>query len=525
MKHISTLSIIISLSINLFSQITFNHREHFGFPNAVLSSILPTDSGFYATGIIVDSIAPFPIKASIAEFDELGNLIWLKSYTKPNVYIQTWQPTLNEKSDSSFIVSGYQTSGEGFSAIIINFNHKGDTLSSHTYLSPYFPEKDFISPIDMYLTNDDEFIIVSNVTNPNVPFSHSDIAVLKVDNDFNQIWHKTFDTGYRNQCKNVLVKPNGNIIIGGWSTNYEVISSHFLSQTHILVLDSLGNQIDTYFSPPQEQRGPAKAMLLEEDGSLIVASATAWEWKFVNGAPGDSIGVLMWSPVLFKLDENMVKVWETSVSNGFETPNHQLKRIVKSTDGEGYVAAGDLMFPKPDTTDIRGWIVKVSNEGDSLWARSLRYLENRANMHLVYDLKTCPDGGYVMCGEAKNLQGGAPKPTQQAWLVKVDEHGCLVPGCHLIDDVSEVGKIKFELKTFPNPSSDYLNIFFRNHSSKETFTFRILDIHGKIWKTFQSSLPEETIMVWVNDFPSGTYFIQVCQKEQVLKTQKVIIQN
>ena len=57
----SVVSFII-LALNglvLCAQDTYSYRFDFGFPAAVLTSILSTDSCYYATGVIADSVPPY----------------------------------------------------------------------------------------------------------------------------------------------------------------------------------------------------------------------------------------------------------------------------------------------------------------------------------------------------------------------------------------------------------------------------------------------------------------------------------
>ena len=54
------------------AQNTFNKRLHFNFPAAVLTSIVSTDSCYYATGIIADSIPPYNTGNIFVKFDLTG---------------------------------------------------------------------------------------------------------------------------------------------------------------------------------------------------------------------------------------------------------------------------------------------------------------------------------------------------------------------------------------------------------------------------------------------------------------------
>jgi len=99
-----------------------------------------------------------------------------------------------------------------------------------------------------------------------------------------------------------------------------------------------------------------------------------------------------------------------------------------------------------------------------------------------------------MCGEATLGyvdRDTLTQPTQQGWLIKVDEYGCLVPGCHIIDDVDEAAAPSPQWKLYPNPASDFLNVFFDPGERPAEGQFRVLDAQGRILKRFEP-LPGET---------------------------------
>ena len=149
-------------------------------------------------------------------------------------------------------------------------------------------------------------------------------------------------------------------------------------------------------------------------------------------------GLLYWNGLFYKLDAAGNVVWETPIhgSRPFSTAD-RFTRMVSCTDGSGYVACGT----KLDTFTIDGvfesgrfgWLAKISPQGDSLWSRYYSYV-HPANAHsqTFYDLKETSDGGFIMAGESKELITVIGYP-QSGWLVKVDQYGCLVPGCHLVN--------------------------------------------------------------------------------------------
>ena len=77
------LSFIVGSLSNVNCQVTFNHLIDFELPFSTLTSVLPTDSCYYATGVIVDSVPPFPVGNIFVKFDLEGNVEFSKVLATP----------------------------------------------------------------------------------------------------------------------------------------------------------------------------------------------------------------------------------------------------------------------------------------------------------------------------------------------------------------------------------------------------------------------------------------------------------
>ncbi|MCO6490179.1 MAG: T9SS type A sorting domain-containing protein, partial [Phaeodactylibacter sp.] len=113
-------------------------------------------------------------------------------------------------------------------------------------------------------------------------------------------------------------------------------------------------------------------------------------------------------------------------------------------------------------------------------------------------------------------------PRQQGWLLKVDEYGCLVPGCELVSGVegpksSDDFKSSddYSLLLYPNPVAEALQVYFSGPAGSEHH-FRILDAQGREWRRFSTRLSEVTLLVEVGELPGGVYYLQCLREGQVV---------
>ncbi|MFK7798039.1 MAG: T9SS type A sorting domain-containing protein, partial [Aureispira sp.] len=171
-------------------------------------------------------------------------------------------------------------------------------------------------------------------------------------------------------------------------------------------------------------------------------------------------------------------------------------------------------------------VAKLSPNGDSLWGRRYHYFEQLWSRHEIFDAEQTKDGGFLICGQA---QGSGQGAYQQGWLLKLDQHGCLVPGCHLPDTTTSILPIQAQpqaqLKLYPNPAVDYLNVWYRNKQIGEELTFRVLDAQGRVLQSHTTrDISDKTYIFPVWELLGGWYVLEVRQ-DGVLVGSEVFVKN
>jgi hypothetical protein len=416
----------------LNGQITFNKRMYFGQPYANLTSIISTDSCFYATGVITDTLnASYKLGNVFVKFDLSGDTVFTKKLLSSAKYYQTWLGDMISTTDSIFIDIG-QTSDSLIKAIIIRYSQLGDTLSTHEYLSPYNPENPFILPFEIILDKHERIVILNDIEKAN---GDNNISLAFFDSQFNLVSHKIYGNQFDEIPGDLILDGDGGFIIGANRDNTNFVDNNFWSYTYLIKTDSLGNIKWEYLSPPNYIQDIARGLVKSTDGGLVVATCRGFEHPINIEA-----GQLRWeSAYFFKLDENQELVWELEVFDSITaSPGNSLDRLIPVDSGMAYVAAGDFIFTKsldPPDGGRYGWIMKISDEGELLWIRKYNIAESVGHSHRIYDLKQTSDGGFIIAGQAT---GAAPpgEPPSQAWLLKLDSFGCLIPGCQWQDTVT-----------------------------------------------------------------------------------------
>ena len=515
--------LVLNASV-LWAQNSFSYRFHFGFPAAELTSIVATDSCYYVTGIIADSIPPFNTGNIFVKFSLDGQVLIAKTLKDTLKTYETWRGNLAVISPGKLAVSGYAKDSTR-KALLLVFNTQGDTLLSAEYPHPDYPavtgtiNHDFKKTVDGY-------VLLNWIKNPDGT-GDTDIELLKLDTAGQKLWSRTFGITSRNDAPhNVITTPGGYIIVS-IRDNTNVAHQNIEAHNHIFKINEAGEVLWEYFSPSGELRGKEGRAIATSDGGLLVMTGQG-----IEVPAGTDASQLRWHNYAFKLDSSRHEEWGVLVRDSFQaiSYNNQLTSGIEVQDGSGYAVAGNLIEGTPeDGLYFDGVLAKISSDGVLLWKRYYQHIPSQNTRHYINDLAQAPDGGFIMVGEVRDTINA---PRQQGWLLKVDEYGCLVPGCELVSGVRSSDDSKssddFTLLLYPNPVSEELQVYFSGPAGGEHH-FRILDAQGREWRRFSTRLPaspdvaghagrssEVTLLVEVDELPAGVYYLQYLREGKVV---------
>ena len=503
------------------AQPTFNHQYNLNYNYKLLTSVLPTDSCYYVTGLITDTAdQSYRLGLLFLKLDLEGEIEIENKTVSDDVWFQPWRGDLLDNGDGSFYKIADKTDSV-YSVSLLKINTIGDTLFTRTYLNPMFPEEDFIVIAAAKQKIDGEMYLLCGVdSDPNGV--DPDIFLIKVTVDGQVIGsYKYGQSVVREIPYSLLIDSDGGAIIGANKTNESSLGNNFYSRTYIFKVNKSGQVQWEYHTPNSDLFDIAMDMIRTPDGGIVVATG-----KGIEHVINSQISELRWNSYLLKLNANHQKEWGVELRGTRHSAGTGFKKVVESVDGYGYVAMGNLGEDVSIGEEVYGsWVAKVSPEGDSLWARYYSFFDSIKTEPRPYDLKTTPDGGYVIVGETRpDLPTGF---AQRAWIMKLDRHGCLIPDCHGGDTVVVATKQPMgspvKLAIYPNPTSDFLNFQLRSAMPIHEARFRVVDINGRVVKELESRMPKETHIVPVQGWPAGVYFLQYVVDGLVRHSERFVV--
>ena len=81
------------------------------------------------------------------------------------------------------------------------------------------------------------------------------------------------------------------------------------------------------------------------------------------------------------------------------------------------------------------------------------------------------------------------------------------------------------IQLYPNPTTDFLNIYFKNPNQSKDGVFQLIDLQGRVVVAFDADKNDTTYLVSLEKYASGIYLLQYVENGIPISTQQVIIQK
>ena len=222
-----------------------------------------------------------------------------------------------------------------------------------------------------------------------------DIWIIKLDENGNKEWDKTFDKDENDVAYSIIQTKDGGYAIAG-STGLKLWGE---VNCWVIKLDAKGNmEWENSFGGTGWDE--IFSIVQTKDGSFVT---TGCVWS--KGAGRGDIYVA-------KLNKNGDLLWDKTFGG---SENDEAHSIIQ-TDDEGYAVTGFTVLE--DTGDRDIWVIKLDKDGNKIWDKTL----GGASEDWANSIVQTEDESYMVAGWTKSMGAGKT----DVWIIKLDKRGNLI---------------------------------------------------------------------------------------------------
>jgi hypothetical protein len=392
-------------------------------------------------------------------------------------------------------------------SFVIHFDSNWDTTWTKEYDLNYDENPDTGTLIQqMALCNNRDLVFTGSLARPDLG---ARILLIRCDSLGSILWYKLYivNPSGVNDGYSVIQTSDGGFAIGGF---YYVFGNNDSGDPIIIKTDSLGNKewLKNLGGPYEDNR----AMLcLANDGNILMGTTIT----------DSAFGSTTFSKIrIEKLDNEGNTLWNKKF--GQSQVSNYLSNIRSMNDGS-ILCVGSVWSESPWN---RGWILKLSYEGDSLWYREYFILGGESTYNRLMDIISTDDSGFISCGFV------APAPPdpgiESAWVIKLDSTGCEWEGCDSTVGIEEHGGMEAwghgGIAIYPNPARDWITLTLPDITLLGELELSVYNIFGQEVMYTRINPQNRTVFLNISALSSGLY-LAVCKdlKKQIIKGKFVVI--
>ena len=292
-----------------------------------------------------------------------------------------------EAADGGYVVAGCTASkGAGsYDMWVLKLNNAGEKVWDKTFGGNEFDEAYAITN-----TPDGGYIVAGYTASKGA--GGSDMWVLKLNNNGEKVWDKTFGGKDRDEARYIVPTADGGYAVAGYTYSKGAGSYDMW----LVKIDADGiMQWDKTFGGVGGD-GISSMVVMPDGGYGIVGRTQKKEGRNYN----------MW---VLKLDAMGNKIWDKTFG---KSSSYEVAQSVVASNG-GYVITGYTNSKGAGKTDV--WILKLDSKGKIIFDKTFGGRQNDK----PFSIFPAKDGGYVIAGYTNSKGAGKA----DAWIFKLDATG------------------------------------------------------------------------------------------------------
>ena len=487
--------------------------------------VIPNDSGYISYGLGSLEFSQHFFQFNSLSLQGMIDSSWIFSIDTATSTSSHGYPNSVLPFDNSNYISGLavgEIGGKVFGTLIEFDQQFMDTIRTSVY------NLSIDTRMHIVIKNNENNLIVGG--EQELSFANYFPFLYEMDLDGNIIWSKSYSCG--NNCDLIpyhIQKASDNGYFFTCKESHDLGSGNYSEKTAIIKTDSLGNEEYRLHPGNPDLFTVAGWVLPTDDGNFITAYSDPN--TITDNLPQNNPNKTIW---INKFDINGNEIFNISLLDylpkisgiGFK---YFIKQMLITSDGN------ILIVGYKTTAEDFGFMLKITQQGVPLWFRFISPPQAEGNdagaeWTKILGITPTADGGYIMAGEYFSSPGNLfPDGIQTAIAVKVDEFGCLDPGCQIGDDINELTKANLGLQVYPNPANEIVNISVgENVKVKQVRIYEVMCRVVLVQDTYQSPQPPpprgSSISLDVSGLVPGMYLLEVETKDGYREVKRLVIE-
>ena len=474
MKTKSILLVFLLLvTQSVFAQIMF--QSHYGgTADDFGCKVIQTSDNGYFVAAITESYGAGYRDIFLIRTNEFGDTLWTKTIGG----LQDDQPNAMKKtSDNNYIIAGSTSSfGAGNSDVyLLKVDNNGDTIWTKTYGGSMDDQA-----YDVIQTSDGGYLVIGSTTSFTSGFSS--VYAIRTDSNGDTLWTKSYEEKYSNVGCSVVQLSDGGFFFCGLTQEY---ASSGTADCYFIRTNSQG---DTLWTKTYGGNNYDGAFYAYDAGNGIIISGTTKSF----GAGGNDIFLGLFN---YNGDNLWIKTY-----GGM---NSDYGGAFARTNDNGYIITG---YTKSfGGGDQSMYLIKTDNNGDTLWTRTFGQIGEWGGC-----VQQTSDNGYIISGNISWYGKGI-----DVYLVKTNSDG--ISGFH------QIIKPDSTFNVFPNPNNGTFTIQLdKAHSNVSIYVY---DLIGRIVYSKNGLFDQlNTEIIKLPNVSDGLYYLHL-SSENINAFEKIIIKK
>ncbi len=436
---------------------------------------------------------------TVSRIDKNGDILWFKQYD----YYPHSSNSLLIHNDKIYL-SGTTNQGEQ-QYFVYCLNMDGHILWEREYGSP---TKGELGSLLFYTSNGE--IMLTGIRKPTNSLQKQEAYLMTLDLDWNVIDEHAYDLqNAQTLVWSSIETTNGQRLFSYKSCPWACVLDR---NGGVASVDTAGNLLWNNAFPIVFE--PDRPKVIQTDSSTLAVNFTK---------DTVSMNTVLTPPVLMYMDLS------GNITSKYSFYNNIDKKVadISPVWEKGLVGAGraDLGYTGSSTMSV-GWAFRFDENRELIWQRYFADTTQKGKDFSLDNIIPTKDGGFIAVGNGVNNMTGVTE--RHNWILKLDAMGCVEPGC---GDTSFVTTASSEpvflkgkdIKIYPNPADTYVNLEFPDEFDLKGLTVSLVSNTGRTVKTVDVAGRE--MRLDLPDLPSGVYFLMIRKRNEVITSNRIILNH